>query len=350
MTTKDMVFMVEDSSSGNIMPVTYRAYLNGFVEIDKIPSGKDFIIHFSVELWHEPIEYIALIQGRLEIPKNRILKLIHCSMDLKGTTISKDIDGSLNIEKKQYQPLYILGNLEFKDPGKIEKELPGLFYIYKEKLENDFPIVFSVPKIGEYNLLNGTVALSNNSMQKEFPINFNINGKACVAFIDGTVSLCRNTYSNSQLITGELNYVRMKMDKEVLFGFFNIDNHRLDCLFPISFKVKSARYIYSLFIRFRVVSPKSKEMKIRFSVSHTQTYDIWGYLDVPIAKQTTNLLEGRCYLPPYKTAEIDGSLVVDGTYTRRDMQIYFYAATPVNEEMGIDFKVCNVFNRYGICN
>lgn len=351
MTIKNMVFLNDENidSFENKMTVTYRAYLNGFIELNKIPAGKDFIIHFNVELWHEPIEYIALIRGRLEVPRNNVMKLIHGSFDLKGTTINKDIDGIVNIEKKEYQPLYILGSLEFNDPGKIEKELPGLLYIYREKFENDFEINFTVPTLGNYNLLNGIVSLSKNNIQNDLPIFFNINGKTCTAFIDGTVSLCRNIYSNSQLITGELNYVRMKLDKEVLFGFFNVDDHKLDCLFPISFKVKSAKYIYSLFIRFRVVSPKSKEMNIRFSVSNTQIYDIWGYLDVPLAKQTTNLLEGSCYLPPYKTAEIDGSLYVDGTYTRRDMQIYFYASTPVNEEMGINFKVCNIFNRYGVC-
>ena len=347
--TKDMKFVNESDISSSRMTVTYRAYLNSFLEIERIPAGKDLVIHFKTEIWHEPVEFIGLIQGRLEVPKYKQDKFIHGSMKLENWTVVKDIDCSVSIDRKDYQPQYILGNLVYGPEGEIEETIFGLCYLYREKFENDFGIQFVVPSYGEFTLLNGTVALSREEIQKEFQIDFKVNGICVAAEIDGSVSLLRNIYSNSQMITGWFDYEGINFDNEILFGYFHLDNHRLDCLMQIQFNVKSSDFIYSLFIRFKVVNQYDKDLKIRFSVSNTQIYDIWGFVDLPISRKRLFLLDGTCTLPPYITSEIDGNLVLDRTYTRRDMQIYFYASTPVNAELGINFNVCNIFHRYGRC-
>lgn len=295
----------------------------------------------------EDAEYIAIIDGKCRIYYDYFeRRILRGSLVAKRIDVNGDVDITFNIDNLRNR-YYIDSEFEYEgNYGYYDLDSSILYgyNLYEGIIDSTcwFPIKL------DHDICDGIVSIDYEQLSDTNPCDLDITFKIDALpimheVVEGQVELLKNYYTL-------LCFSPIGAIVELLPTYYSgKDSAEIDCVLDtakfkrssdlyVRFHVHRKKSIYSLFTKFRVVPRVDRDLFVNFTVINDQIYDIMSTVSMDRNDMSIDV-NGSTELPPYTVNQILGLLNIEGIDTRRDIPIYFYAVTPVNNDVYIHMNI-----------
>lgn len=329
--------------------IEYIGIIDSTVNIDPNYSNTDIMCRIKVDIPIEPVEYIAIINSYVYNPKNKLDIDLNSNLNIDKHFISDeglldDIESKININK--YTGIYgIISEVKLDDYLINNIDLDSSIY-YKEIIYNtdiNCEVIFKA--LYEDNIIDGDCNIELEENTIDLDSDLLVDRLLGYKDINTSVNVMANPIKKN-LIFGNLKYEK---------GLYNYDlNSELELAEFIKsiyiqsqIKVIKKRYYYSIFSRIKVVNRSDTEIPCSITVFNDQLHDIFGDVDIlPISGLYDIMTDCNLYMQDYITKDIEGSFILDHTWTRKDIPIYMYVVHGLDTEIECQLDVFNPSYKY----
>ena len=326
-----------------VLEEPYDIELDMSLEVQKRNNVGMFLFDCSINVVnpHTPLIYQGFVTGFIDMPRDIHEKdLLDSTVNIDGIDIHKDFLCSFSTQLMKYEnELNSFVHLMRPDDSSYDLLTATMEYFDREESIIDIDCSLIVPEqilvefegttsIAEertkYDLLDANAIVDNNS---EY-----------VDIVTGTVYVFPDPV-NEVIIDGNFKYEKEKLDTG-LDAFMYLETSLSRVEIPCQIKVKSRKFIYSLFSYMRVVPGFTRDIYCNITVFNDKIWDIQANLDIGYDRLDYDLLPQVDFdLIPYEVHDIEATVDIERVDTRREFVLCMFVVDPINIDIDCTMEV-----------
>lgn len=318
--------------------IQYVGLLSGTLTINSVPIGKDFECSCTVENPYDPVELTGFIFGDVHMNNNWFETAIQSDLNMIGQFLNSDIDSTANMDKNEVA-FQILSSLTLDKAIPLELLLDSNLQVNLEEqtitLDGNITIAYET-----HSDLPGIVTINLENLIHEFGAKALIKDIRNNTDIDVILSLIAFPYKIDP-IKGRLVYEKAEWEK-FLMGSMYLLQSEMRVEFMCRCIVKKFKSYYDFYSYCYVTNRFDLEFPCSCMIKNDGLYDIMGMVDI-YAKYLNSNIEGNVSMQDYSIGEIDCTMELDKTFTRRDLTFHCLIVNPVNKEFNCSCDINNIY-------
>lgn len=301
-----------------------------------------FILDCSIKVLqpYDPLQYQGYITAFMDLAKDISTTYLPADVSIFGTDIHKDFLCSFSTRLLEWDE-DIYGYTYLKKPDDTVYDLldASMEYFDRENLFEDIQCSLVVPEqiLMEFD---ATTALKRESIRYDILMGSSIMDQSSLGedIVHGTVYVFPDPV-NDVIIDAGMRYEKNDSVTD-LDSFMYLETSLSRVEIPCQIKVKSRKFIYSLYTHMRVVPGVNKDIPCTLTVFNDQIWDIAGNLDIGLERVDHDLFpQVDLELMPYEVHDIDATVNIERVDTRKEVVLSMFVVDPINTDIECTMEV-----------